>query len=209
MCLVPALQVVLEITQLRNNWSQAKAIIKQQRKTIKAQELQLQLLGTPSNWTDPQAGVLSQPPPQQQQQYRFQPAAVPQQQPVAGAGASAGRMAAPITAETSNAVLKYPLTSWVLQTQQQQLSQQQNAGTAHAFSTQPAAAAAPVAGPSGSAAVASLGTAAAGPAGLQQGLHQAASAGQLGEQQQHSVLSRTNELLQCTDDILKSLRGRV
>jgi hypothetical protein len=207
-CVVPALQVVSEITQLRNNWSQAKAIIKQQRKTIKAQELQLQLLGTPSNWTDPQAGVLPQPPPQQQQQYRFQPSAVHQQQPAAGAGASAGRMAAPITAETSNAVLKYPLTSWALQTQQQQqqLPQQQNAGAAHAFNVQPAAAAA---GASGSAAVASFGTAAAGPAGLQQGLHHAAAVGQLGEQQQHSVLSRTNELLQCTDDILKSLRGRV
>jgi hypothetical protein len=148
-------QVVSETNQLRINWTQAKQIIKQQRKTIKAQELQLQLLGTPASW--PELAQPTQPLPQQQQ-------------PALGAAAAGVRPA--VVAETSDAVLKYPITSAVLQSQQQQAAQHS-------------------AGAGG-------GQLGAGPA---QGSAPGAEAPQ-------SVLTRTSELLQCTDEILKSLRAR-
>lgn len=49
-CLAPfvdanlLMQVLAEVSQLRSGWAQAKQIIKQQRRTIKSQEVQLQLL---------------------------------------------------------------------------------------------------------------------------------------------------------------------
>lgn len=157
------LQVVSETNQLRINWTQAKQIIKQQRKTIKAQELQLQLLGTPPSWPEPQA---AQP--------------LPRQQPVLGAAAAAGVHAA-VVAETSDAVLKYPITSAVLQSQQQQAAQHNAAAG---------------------------GQLGAGPTqGSAGGTAPGVQAGSTAEEK-HLVLSRTSELLQCTDDILKALRAR-
>lgn len=156
------LQVVSETNQLRINWTQAKQIIKQQRKTIKAQELQLQLLGTPPSWPEPQA---AQP--------------LPHRQPVLGAAAAAGVHAA-VVAETSDAVLKYPITSAVLQSQQRQATQHSAGGHLGA--------AGPAQGSAGGAAP-----------GVQAGSTAEAP---------HLVLSHTSELLQCTDDILKALRAR-
>jgi hypothetical protein len=226
-----ALQVVSETNQLRDNWSQAKQIIKQQRKTIKAQELQLQLLGTPPGWSDPGAAHL----PHQQSSYSLQ---APQQQPTAGAAATAAAAATarPLTAETSNAVLKYPITSWVLQSQQQQQQvPQHSAGGAQTHIGQPSGVYGSVGGAgstlAGTALTAGLaqglGSAAGGQPGLYH-LHASAAAGgaaaavalrqavgvgpagvsAVGAEQSQSVLSRTTELLQCTDDILKSLRAR-
>jgi hypothetical protein len=217
--------VVSETNQLRDNWSQAKQIIKQQRKTIKAQELQLQLLGTPPGWSDLGAAQL----PQQQPAYSLQP---PQQQPATAGAAAAAAAARSLTAETSNAVLKYPITSWVLQSrQQQQQAPQHSAGGAQAHTGQPSG----VSGPAGCAGSKLAGTALSaglaqglGAAGGQQGpyqLHASAAAGGataaaglrqavgvgpagVSAEQSQSVLSRTTELLQCTDDILKSLRAR-
>lgn len=87
-------QVLSEITTLRNGWSQAKQIIKQQRKTIKAQEIAI--------------GNLT---------YAPQHAQPPQQQP-ASRGGGAAAAGAPAAGQPGS-VLKYPITSWLLQRQQQ------------------------------------------------------------------------------------------
>lgn len=228
-----ALQVVSEISQLRNGWSQAKAIIKQQRKTIKGQELQLQLLGTPAAW--PQAAARAPVPQtvpqtvQPQQQYGPSLGATPsaQQQVQQVQQASTGLSGPQCMAETSDSVLKYPITSWVLQSQQQCQQQQ------HVQGATPAASAAAGGGVVAAAGVgprvayaepqqlqthqtqaaAGSSSAAGGhvtAAGIRQGVGTVEGLGVTGtaDQRQQTVLARTSELLQCTDDILKTLRSR-
>lgn len=220
--------MVSEISQLRNGWSQAKAIIKQQRKTIKAQELQLQLLGTPTTWQQQQAQAQPRAavPPQQQYSANLSAPATQQQQQVQHAGTGPPQC----MAETSDSVLKYPITSWVLQSQQQQqgpgLYQQHVPATAPAAAAAAAAGSAPAmpsavsttqqrvyqgAGTSSAAghgATAGLHGHVGGPAGLSVGGVPGSGVQSCGEQRQQTVLARTSELLQCTDDILKTLRSR-
>lgn len=215
-CCVHVLQVLSEISQLRNGWSQAKQIIKQQRKTIKAHELQLQLMGTPVSWaqgSEPQAMNTAQQPSYNQ------PLQQPQQQVPVG-----------------------EITSWVLQRQQQQqqVPLQHSAAAAAADATtiagsttastlagtnfgsflRPGAIGMPAVSQAGlqremnlshaAAGLHSTAGTAGGAAGLRQpaGVANPQGIGFGSAEQQQAVLSRTSELLQCTDDILKSLRAR-
>jgi len=205
-------QVLSEISQLRNGWSQAKQIIKQQRKTIKAHELQLQLMGAPVSWaqgSEPQAVNTAQQPSYGQQLQQ------PQQHVPVG-----------------------EITSWVLQRQQQQQHSAAAAAAADAATIAGSTTASTLAGTNfgsflrpGAAGVPTMTQAglqrevnpshaaaglhstagtAGGAAGLRQpvGTANPQGVGFGSAEQQQAVLSRTSELLQCTDDILKSLRTR-
>lgn len=113
-------QVLSEIEQLRNGWAQAKQIIKQQRKTIKAQGLQLQL--AEANITHPLAPQVTQA--------RHQHQAPQQQQQPEGIGASCsaagglGGAAAACSWPSGCAASPFPITNWLLmQAQHQQQGQ--------------------------------------------------------------------------------------
>jgi hypothetical protein len=111
------LQVLAEVAQMRSGWCQAKAIIKQQRRTIKQQELQLQLA---LNGALPGVSGLGteQCLMQQQQQLEDEFAAG-----MAGVGGAA--VTTRLAAGAHSGGGSYPITSYVLQQQQPQQQQQQ------------------------------------------------------------------------------------
>jgi hypothetical protein len=114
------LQVLAEVAQMRSGWSQAKAIIKQQRRTIKQQELQLQLAlnGALSGVSGLGSEHLLL---QQQQQLDDKFAAG---MAAAGGAAAADRLAAGARGNGGGGG-SFPITSFVLQRQQLQPEQQQ------------------------------------------------------------------------------------
>jgi hypothetical protein len=102
------LQVLAEVAQMRSGWCQAKAIIKQQRRTIKQQGLQLQLA---LNGALPGLPGLGTEQLQQQQL----------DDTYAAGMAAVGRL----TADARSGGGSFPITSFVLQQQQPQQQQQQ------------------------------------------------------------------------------------
>jgi hypothetical protein len=105
-CALP--QVLAEVAQMRSGWLQAKAIIKQQRRTIKQQELQLQLAlnGALPGVAAGNAPLLLQQKLQQEDGFAAG---------MVGVSADGARSAGG----------SFPITSFVLQQQQLQQQQQQ------------------------------------------------------------------------------------